>query len=565
MPRSVVQGIAAAALLLGVASPTSAQTTWTNTGTGDWFTGANWNNGVPTGATNTSISFGGTSRITSGSGSAGMLLVGDTAGQGTLQIAGGTLTTSSHLLLGYGNKGTLSVSGSTSTLVVGDHLDVGGDSSGELTISGGSVTSAYGIIAGQGKATISGGRWDVYQNVAVAGGIGAPGELTISGGTVASDGGYISNGGQATVSGGRWEVANTVSIGDADAAGGQLTISGGTVTSNRAIIGLYGTGTATVTSGRWEVTSDIAVGQDAAGTLNVSGGVVRSSATVHIGSDTHFGSVTLSNSGVIEAQKIVRGSNSGSIIGQGGTIRALADESDFLSGFGASDVVIASGTYLHIDTNGHTLGIATAISGSGSLVKAGSGTLRLTGVTTYKGVTNIDGGTLLVDGDNSASNAINVNGTLGGTGLAANILVQNGGIVSPGDNAPGRLSIHQVGIMNPGSTLLMEFSGTGAGLFDQLALPSFAVSGNSTLNLQILDGYTPVNGDSFLILPGGGIAAGGFDHFVSNLDSAHRWDTSLLASQGIVSIAPAIALPEPTAAVLVVMGLSGVLLRSRRR
>ena len=47
------------------------------------------------------------------------------------------------------------------------------------------------------------------------------------------------------------------------------------------------------------------------------------------------------------------------------------------------------------------------ISGSGGFNKAGSGTLLLTGTSTYTGVTNIDGGTFEVDGAITSSSSVN--------------------------------------------------------------------------------------------------------------------------------------------------------------
>ena len=55
----------------------------------------------------------------------------------------------------------------------------------------------------------------------------------------------------------------------------------------------------------------------------------------------------------------------------------------------------------------------------GSLVKIGSGTLALSGANTYTGPTNVNGGTLEVDGSIAASSSVTVNtgGTLAGTGI----------------------------------------------------------------------------------------------------------------------------------------------------
>src|SRR5581483_6492947 len=80
---------------------------------------------------------------------------------------------------------------------------------------------------------------------------------------------------------------------------------------------------------------------------------------------------------------------------------------------------------------------AGIISGSGSVTQAGAGTTTLTGANIYGGATNVQAGTLLVDGNQSGATGVTTvqNGaTLGGTGtLGGNVTVANGGALNPGD------------------------------------------------------------------------------------------------------------------------------------
>ena len=82
------------------------------------------------------------------------------------------------------------------------------------------------------------------------------------------------------------------------------------------------------------------------------------------------------------------------------------------------------------------------ISGSGGFNKAGSGTLLLTGTSTYTGVTNIDGGTFEVDGAITSSSSVNVNAgsTLTGVGTVdpSTVTIGSGSSFVPGKaGAPG--------------------------------------------------------------------------------------------------------------------------------
>ena len=80
-----------------------------------------------------------------------------------------------------------------------------------------------------------------------------------------------------------------------------------------------------------------------------------------------------------------------------------------------------------------TITLAARISGSGTLSKAGTGTLILTGNSSYSGATTVNAGTLVVNGS-IANSAVTVNSgaTLGGTGIVGTTTINSGGIFAPG-------------------------------------------------------------------------------------------------------------------------------------
>ncbi|MBB6414188.1 autotransporter domain-containing protein [Mesorhizobium sangaii] len=108
----------------------------------------------------------------------------------------------------------------------------------------------------------------------------------------------------------------------------------------------------------------------------------------------------------------------------------------------------------------------------GGLTKSGAGTVRLTGRSTYRGDTLINGGLLAVDGSITSKVVVNSLGTLGGIGAVGGIEAAGGGVVSPG-NSIGTLTSTGDVIFNKGSALHIEIDGNNG---DQLV-----VNGATTL------------------------------------------------------------------------------------
>lgn len=125
------------------------------------------------------------------------------------------------------------------------------------------------------------------------------------------------------------------------------------------------------------------------------------------------------------------GAASGSLTFNGGTLRF--DREFNLSSEREINITAAGGV---IDTNRHITKIEQEIRGEGSLTLDGLGVLRLTGNNSYKGNTNVLGGMLVVDGDQSLATGdtfVGENGYLAGSGtVGGDVYLADGANLSPG-------------------------------------------------------------------------------------------------------------------------------------
>jgi autotransporter-associated beta strand protein len=149
----------------------------------------------------------------------------------------------------------------------------------------------------------------------------------------------------------------------------------------------------------------------------------------------------------------------GAVTLNGGIFQAGANGLNFSNPF---NVNITGGA---VDTKGNTLTLVGVIAdgnGPGALAKIGAGTLMLTAINSYTGMTFVNGGTLSVNGSIASSPVfVNAGGTVGGNGTVGPTTILAGGTLSPG-NSVGTLTVNGNLVFAAASLYMVEVQGNTA-------------------------------------------------------------------------------------------------------
>jgi autotransporter-associated beta strand protein len=170
-------------------------------------------------------------------------------------------------------------------------------------------------------------------------------------------------------------------------------------------------------------------------------------------------------------------------VGNGGTTGNLP----------AYGVSIASGANLKFNRS-DSVAFTGAISGAGSVTQTGPGRLILTAANTYTGNTNVNGGTLEVDGSLASPTIVNASATLTGTGtLTGPVTLNNGAtIAATGVLTVGGLTFGAVSSDLSTVTIGTTFTpnGSSAGMIVDNGLLT-TNSGNNTVTLNVAGAALP--------------------------------------------------------------------------
>jgi autotransporter-associated beta strand protein len=508
----------------------------------------------------------------------------------SLSTATGTITDSS----GSGLGGTLKIAtampgGLSAQLFTGSMgLQFYGGNTVDTILSNTANTYSGGTIIGNGSGSTStrillgGGTLGAGSPGAVTSGLFGTGAITI--GAAATDKSQLFFSNAITINNDL--VVNTEAGTDITGtfrveAGG--SILAGAINSNLADAKFFAFGGGSISvTGAISGASGLKLDSTSWGNINVT--------LNHAGAaNSYAGNTTLLSAGSTlalgAANQIPNGAGKGNLVVTAGTFHmgGFSEAINGLSGAGTVDGTTGTPTLTVGDNNATSTfdGMIKNTNGALELAKTGNGTLTLTGDNSYSGATNVNGGTMLVNGAQTGGGAVNVasTGTLGGSGSVIGA-INVSGVLAPGS------SIESLG----GGTLSFAGASTYAyelqtlGLNGDLAYSSGAlnIASGTILTLTDLGTSTALaNGSKLTLISSIGAWNGGLFTYAGNPltdDSdvtlgANKWrfnyNDNLAGSNftsditGATHFVTLTVVPEPNVAAM--LGGLGTLLLLRRR
>ena len=437
-----------------------------------------------------------------------------------LNGAGGRiLLSAADLTLGgsISGSGGLTKSGTSSLVLSGSN-----NWSGPTTLAGGTLRLAGGAAVGDSSAvtlaTASGAILDLSGSSETIGSLAGGGSVTLGAGTLTSGGdnsttiysGVISGSGGFVKTGGGMLTLSGINLftGPATVAAGTLRVAGGAALANNVALSLTHTlGARLDLNGSNETIGSLAGGGASGGNVTLGSGTLTTggdnSTTTFAGSISGSGGLTKAGTGTFT----ISGNNSfiGATTVTGGTLRIAGGSAISAN----SAVVLSTGTTFDLNGTNEdigslagngalTLGAGTltlggdntstsfqgSISGSGGLIKTGSGTLSLSG-NSYTGPTSVSGGILRLLGGGVLSDTASVTlANAAGVTLDLNGYAETMGSLTGGGASGGNVALGGGILILGGDNSSTTFAGaiTGAG--------SLTKNGTGIFNLAGLNTYS---------------------------------------------------------------------------
>lgn len=529
--------------------------------------------------------------------------------QGTLNLAGtftaiGNITTSGGLLNLSGtfvDLGTLAVAGGVANLSGSYTRTLAYSSGAGLTVTGGvlNVSGTLGTSAAVpvGQTAFSGNSVSNFSGTVFLSGSSSTFRVgEASSATVNVTGGTLTIG---TSSGGVvLGRTNAAASGFLNVSGGSFVVTGGSSirvgagftdseSSGASVVTISGTGTfdTGTTSGLFLFGSNLAGNSASTGTLNLDGGTLSTNRSISGG--TVGASIVNLNGGTFKAT---------------GSAATLATS--------VTTVNVRDGGAV-INTNGFDIAIAEPLVHStvvgdnatdGGLTKQGAGILVLSGVSTYTGATTVSAGTLQVGvagAGRTGTGATSLNGSgavLSGTGMVQGTTSVILGQIRPGDTGgagEGTLSFSNglsftQAASSTAAALTIQGTTTANETGDRISITgALTLDADSIFTISSGASWTPTENQSWTLMDWSGLLSlNGWSTGTNfrtgsntagdegNLDLPDlsgyglNWNISTLldgTTGGSLTLTIVNLVPEPSRALLTLMGTACVLLRRHRR
>jgi autotransporter-associated beta strand protein len=527
----------------------------------------------------------------------------------TINITGGTTTVNTTFTMGAQNSalnaattvntaistlnisaGSLTLAGSTNLTMGQATLDAENAATSSISITGtGSLTVGGNIQytdaalgTENNTVTLNGGTLDMTNgNIGGAGGTGAGAGIV----TFNAQSGRLQNLAQLNNGAGLTKsTAGTLILEGTNAYTGGTTISAGTLQVGGGTIGT-GSTTGTLGGGNISNSGTLTINRSnsytVANNISGAGAVIQAGAgtTILSGTNTYTGKTTVSAGKLSIDGEARLGANPGTSTGDqlnlaGGTLQTTANLSIDDSNRG---ITVSSNS--SIETNaGTTATISSTILGSANLTKEGDGTLIFTAVQTgHTGTVTVNAGTLGGAGGTGGDLVINSGGKLA-TGTSPGLFTVTGALTI---NSSGTLSNEITGATANGAATVRAQMNANNNLLGLVgSVPSGWEIQNTTLHgftlvsslgsapvingtVSLLGGYSPSYGDVFDLMDwafaGNITGTPAFDFSAITLNAGLAFNTDLFASNGMI-----VVVPEPSRALLLLLGLLGLVMCRRR-
>jgi uncharacterized protein with beta-barrel porin domain len=250
---------------------------------------------------------------------------------------------------------------------------------------------------------------------------------------------------------------------------------------------------------------------------------------------TNGGIAGFGGAGLVGSNMIVAMRAGGSIAGGINPLGQQANAIEFISGISAlrlsgptsqlSGNILNDGV-LYLSSTAAATVVDNAITGSGGLIKIGTESITLAGISTYTGSTVVDSGTLDVKGRITGTSSVTVNsgGTLMGTGVIGSLVsINSGGTFAPGNGTPGTsTAIYGDLAFQSGAIYLVQLNPSTASL---ASVTGSATLGGASVNAVFANGgYIS---KSYTILTATGGVSGTFASNVVNTNLPTNFKTGL--------------------------------------